>query len=157
MPIEEKSNSSPQRNYETLLPLKNSSRRQLKNHVHVSVRLKPVNVVGTGRDNAPGHHSERNKVWRAINEHQIRQTITDEVFTFDRVYDEKMDTACIFKDHFKDMIEQSLNGYNVTIFAYGQTSSGKTHTMSGDLQSEMELQHGIIPLSAFEIFKKVHL
>jgi len=34
-------------------------------------------------------------------------------------------------------------GYNGTIFAYGQTSSGKTHTMYGDIHDE-DL-HGIIP------------
>ena len=78
-----------------------------------------MNTVGTGRDNGPGHHSERNKVWRVINDHQIKQTITDEVFTFDKIYDDKMDTPAIFTDHVKDMIEQSLDGYNVTIFAYG--------------------------------------
>ena len=31
------------------------------------------------------------------------------------------------------MINQAIRGYNVTIFAYGQTSSGKTHTMHGDI------------------------
>lgn len=61
-----------------------------------------------------------------------------------------MSTPGIFEDHFQRMIWQALDGYNVTIFAYGQTSSGKTHTMQG---TDSEL--GIIQLSAFEIFKKV--
>ena len=43
-----------------------------------------------------------------------------------------------------------MNGYNVTIFAYGQTSSGKTFTMSGS-----EQEKGLIQLSANDIFRKV--
>ena len=42
----------------------------------------------------------------------------------------------------------SLQGYNVTIFAYGQTSSGKTFTMRGTQESQ-----GLIPLSLTEIFR----
>ena len=78
-----------------------------------------------------------------MNEQQIRQTITNELFTFDQIYNEQMTTPEIFEDHFQHMISQAVSGYNVTIFAYGQTSSGKTHTMSG-AENEM----GIIPLSA---------
>ena len=123
------------------MPIYNTSKGQLKNHIHVSVRLKPVN---------PEAH-ERNKILRVLNAQQIRQTITNELFTFDRIFNDGMTTPDIFDDHFKQMMGQALNGYNVTIFAYGQTSSGKTHTMTGT-----ELEEGIIPLSAHEIFKKVN-
>jgi len=46
-----------------------------------------------------------------------------------------------------------LEGFNGTIFAYGQTSSGKTHTMSGDL-SKPELQ-GIIPRVIKYVFNHI--
>ena len=52
------------------------------------------------------------------------------------------------------MIQQALKGYNLTIFAYGQTSSGKTHTMHGDLD---KAENGIISLSAKEIFKQIEV
>jgi len=45
----------------------------------------------------------------------------------------------------KNHIEELLQGKNTTIFAYGQTASGKTHTMFGDLSNEKE--YGIIPRS----------
>ena len=48
------------------------------------------------------------------------------------------------------MIHQAIKGYNVTIFAYGQTSSGKTHTMYGDLNKNF----GLIPLASIELFRK---
>lgn len=47
-----------------------------------------------------------------------------------------------------------LNGYNGTIFAYGQTSSGKTHTMEGVI-SDPEL-HGIMPRIINDIFQHIY-
>lgn len=94
--------------------------------------------------------NERNKIWRNVNQQQLRQTITNELYTFDQIYNEHMSTPEIFEGQFKNMILQALNGYNVTIFAYGQTSSGKTHTMIGE-----ETELGIIALSAQEIFRKI--
>jgi hypothetical protein len=43
-----------------------------------------------------------------------------------------------------------LEGYNGTIFAYGQSGTGKTHTMEGDLNSTKEL--GLIPRAFSQIF-----
>lgn len=50
----------------------------------------------------------------------------------------------------RDIIDGSVNGFNGTIFAYGQTSSGKTHTMSGD-----DNHPGIIGLSAARMFDSI--
>lgn len=47
-----------------------------------------------------------------------------------------------------------LSGYNGTIFAYGQTSSGKTHTMEGVLVND-KLQ-GIIPRIVQDIFNHIY-
>jgi len=48
-----------------------------------------------------------------------------------------------------------LEGYNGTIFAYGQTGTGKTHTMSGVENNETE--KGIMPRSFEDIFKNIKL
>jgi hypothetical protein len=56
-----------------------------------------------------------------------------------------MHTYQIFEDNAKKLILSALEGYNVTIFAYGQTSSGKTYTMRGGDRNNYE--PGIIPLS----------
>ena len=53
----------------------------------------------------------------------------------------------------KPVIESVLDGYNGTIFAYGQTSSGKTHTMSGQVE-DIELQ-GIIPRMVRTVFNRI--
>lgn len=44
-----------------------------------------------------------------------------------------------------------LEGYNATIFAYGQTGTGKTFTMEG-FKSQTDPSRGIIPRSMEEIF-----
>jgi centromeric protein E len=50
----------------------------------------------------------------------------------------------------REIIESAMMGMNATIFAYGQTSSGKTHTMMGNPD-----QPGIIPLALSEIFDSI--
>lgn len=47
-----------------------------------------------------------------------------------------------------------LDGFNGTIFAYGQTSSGKTHTMQGPDIEDLEMQ-GIIPRMVRTVFARI--
>ncbi|XP_018806729.1 kinesin-like protein KIN-14B [Juglans regia] len=51
-------------------------------------------------------------------------------FEFDRVYGPHVGQAELFRD-VQPLVQSALDGYNVSIFAYGQTHSGKTHTMEG--------------------------
>ena len=74
-------------------------------------------------------------------------------FTFDSVYPDNSWQCDIFDETAYPIIENILEGYNGTIFAYSQTGTGKTHTMVGILGDEAE--KGIIP-RAFEcIFKMI--
>jgi kinesin family protein 3/17 len=45
-----------------------------------------------------------------------------------------------------------LRGYNATVFAYGQTGTGKTHTMEGFKYNGTDPHRGIVPRSMEEIF-----
>ncbi|KAL6220166.1 hypothetical protein ACLB2K_007923 [Fragaria x ananassa] len=51
-------------------------------------------------------------------------------FEFDRVYGPHVGQAELFRD-VQPLVQSALDGYNVSIYAYGQTNSGKTHTMEG--------------------------
>lgn len=62
-----------------------------------------------------------------------------------------MTTSEIFEGEAKKLVLAALDGYNVTIFAYGQTASGKTFTMRGS-----EHNNGIIPLALQEIFNNLY-
>ncbi len=50
-------------------------------------------------------------------------------FTFDKVFDCNSKQAEVYNYAATSVIESVIEGFNGTIFAYGQTSSGKTHTM----------------------------
>lgn len=55
-------------------------------------------------------------------------------FTFDSVYDGLSSTETIYDDICYSLVESTLEGYNGTIFAYGQTGCGKTYTMQVSLR-----------------------
>ena len=63
-----------------------------------------------------------------------------------------MNNKQIFEELFKPNIHHVLNGINMTIFAYGQTSTGKTYTMQGEIPDNA----GIIPLTLEEIFDEIN-
>ncbi|KAI8324764.1 kinesin-domain-containing protein, partial [Martensiomyces pterosporus] len=70
--------------------------------------------------------------------------------TIDKVFDQKDSTQKVYDDIVKRIITSSMGGFNGTIFAYGQTSSGKTHTMHGN-----ESEPGIIKLAVKNMFSIV--
>ena len=57
-------------------------------------------------------------------------------YIFDRVFNANEDNSKVYQDLGFDIIEAAVSGFNSTIFAYGQTASGKTHTMMGDDQQK---------------------
>jgi kinesin family member 5 len=59
----------------------------------------------------------------------------------------------IFEKAMKTIVEGVMEGFNGTVFAYGQTSSGKTHTMTGIIDSAE--QRGVIPRMVKFIFEKI--
>lgn len=71
-------------------------------------------------------------------------------FYFDNVYDSKTKQETVFNETALPIIESVMQGYNGTIFAYGQTGTGKTHTMEGTGDDI-----GIIPRSFSKIFEMI--
>jgi Tfp pilus assembly pilus retraction ATPase PilT len=58
---------------------------------------------------------------------------------FDHVFDSNSTQKEVYDLAAKPIIDSVLEGFNGTIFAYGQTSSGKTHTMQGPSIDNIEL------------------
>lgn len=52
-------------------------------------------------------------------------------FTYDAVYDQQARQADIYDEAVRPIVESVLQGFNGTVFAYGQTGTGKTYTMEG--------------------------
>lgn len=75
-------------------------------------------------------------------------------FTYDHVVTPKNTQAEVYDVVAKPIVADVLNGYNGTIFAYGQTSSGKTYTMEGVLGDPV--YQGVIPRIIDDIFKHIY-
>ena len=73
-------------------------------------------------------------------------------FTFDHTYDYRATQELIFSQTALPILESIMEGYNGTIFAYGQTGTGKTFTMEGN---DNETDKGIIPRSIDWIFNNI--
>ena len=75
-------------------------------------------------------------------------------FNFDRIFPPSSTQEDIYSFGVKEIIDSVLNGYNGTVLAYGQTSSGKTYTMEGEMESPDT--QGIIPRMVSHVFKHIY-
>ncbi|XP_059281295.1 kinesin-like protein KIN-7C isoform X2 [Lycium ferocissimum] len=97
----------------------------------VSVRLRPLN------------EKERNDVtdWECINDTTIiyknvslspsERLMYPSAYTFDRVFTSDCSTRQVYEEAAKEVALSVVKGFNSSVLAYGQTSSGKTYTMTG--------------------------
>ncbi|KAF6777269.1 hypothetical protein AHF37_02788 [Paragonimus kellicotti] len=74
-------------------------------------------------------------------------------FTFDAIYDENSKQRELYEETFKDLVNSVLEGFNGTIFAYGQTGTGKTFTIQG-IGDDPDLR-GVMPNSFHHIFQHI--
>ncbi|PNY29373.1 Kinesin-like protein [Tolypocladium capitatum] len=75
-------------------------------------------------------------------------------FTFDRVFDMECKQQDIFDFSIRSTVDDILNGYNGTVFAYGQTGAGKSYTMMGSNIDDEE-GRGVIPRIVEQIFASI--
>ncbi|KAJ3360985.1 kinesin motor protein cin8 [Allomyces arbusculus] len=77
-------------------------------------------------------------------------------YTFDRVFAPAVDQDTVFRSVMLPILDQVLAGFPCTVFAYGQTSSGKTHTMEGhldlDADGQLSPHAGLIPRTLSRLF-----
>lgn len=127
----------------------------------VTVRVRPMN---------PREQAMYDLIaWECPDEHTIVfKNPNDErpssSFTFDKVFGPTCVTARVYEQGAKDVALSALTGINATIFAYGQTSSGKTFTMRGitdyaveDIYEHMEntpQKDFSVKISALEIYNE---
>mmetsp|Transcript_24792 Transcript_24792/g.53615 ORF Transcript_24792/g.53615 Transcript_24792/m.53615 type:complete len:413 (+) Transcript_24792:296-1534(+) len=118
-----------------------------KQSVQVFCRIRPTN----SRELATGAHTCVKHGDESI---EIKSEETGEnKFNFDAIFGMDSTQEQVFLRIAGDLIIDVLGGYNATILAYGQSGTGKTHTMEGDLQSN--LNKGIIPRAVDALFEGV--
>lgn len=80
---------------------------------------------------------------------------SDHTFVFDRVFRWDANQKEVYDYSAKPIINAVLRGFNGTVFAYGQTSSGKTYTMEGP-NIEDKVYQGVIPRMVWSIFDGIY-
>ncbi|KAF9285957.1 hypothetical protein BGZ68_003347 [Mortierella alpina] len=121
-------------------------------NITVAVRVRPFSVAELRVAGGP------TEVW-AVQEDSRRIRYADDYSmrerraAIDYTYDHALtgsDNELIYSTSVKNLVQSAMEGYNGTVFAYGQTSSGKTYTMSGT-----EKQPGITPRAVEDVFKYI--
>ncbi|MBA0752464.1 hypothetical protein Gogos_001297 [Gossypium gossypioides] len=111
-----------------------------KENVTVTVRFRPLSPreIRLGEEIA----------WYADGETIVRNEHNPSIaYAYDRVFGPTTTTRHVYDVAAQHVVSGAMEGINGTIFAYGVTSSGKTHTMHGDQRSP-----GIIPLAVKDAF-----
>jgi centromeric protein E len=95
--------------------------------------MRPLNTNEGGHDRAWKVLPQYSAVAQTTSSGQL---VADRVtgrsfFNYDKTFNEETETAQVYDSVCKNIVTSVVNGLNGTIFAYGQTSSGKTYTMQG--------------------------
>ncbi|XP_024294621.1 centromere-associated protein E isoform X4 [Oncorhynchus tshawytscha] len=117
--------------------------------VKVCVRVRPL----IEREETAAESAESVKFyWKTDKKtiHQVDDGNLTKNFSFDRVFSAEETTLQLYQELAKPLVVSTVEGYNGTIFAYGQTSSGKTFTMMGS-----SLTPGVIPLAMEDVFHTI--
>ncbi|KAL2899206.1 Kinesin-like protein KIN-5D [Bienertia sinuspersici] len=104
-----------------------------------------------------------NEIRREVSAAQvIASKQIDKTFTFDKVFGPTSKQRDLFDHAVAPIVNEMLDGYNCTIFAYGQTGTGKTYTMEGGARKRLPLmvivhvlQNGEFPIDAGVIPRSV--
>ncbi|GBG25574.1 Kinesin-like protein KIF3B [Hondaea fermentalgiana] len=121
--------------------------------VRVVVRVRPLNSTEKQEGYEAAAIVDEQRASISLTNPSAAASEPPKVFTFDQVYGPTAQQKQIYDRTAAAIVESVCEGYNGTIFAYGQTGAGKTHTMEG-CRDPPELK-GIIPNSFKHIFDKI--
>ncbi|KAK3101800.1 hypothetical protein FSP39_006442, partial [Pinctada imbricata] len=121
--------------------------------VKVVVRCRPIDEkeIKAGHERIVDMDSKRGLI--EVHNPKNRSSEPPKSFTFDAVYDWNSKQRDLYDETFRDLVQSVIEGFNGTIFAYGQTGTGKTYTMQG-VKNDPELR-GVIPNSFEHIFTHI--
>jgi len=119
-------------------------------NVNVICRFRPINDLErtSGNEQTCDFTSPTSLTFHSSREKNVYR------FNFDRIFPPSSTQQDIYDFGVKGIIDSVLDGYNGTVLAYGQTSSGKTYTMQGEM--EEQARQGIIPRMITHVFKHIY-
>ncbi|KAI9270989.1 hypothetical protein EDC94DRAFT_596739 [Helicostylum pulchrum] len=123
--------------------------------VQVALRVRPL--TSSDRSQPRFSHSTNSDVIKAYDK-SVAIVPHQKTFQFDHVFDANSTQDQVFKSVASNFVDRFIDGYNVTILAYGQTSSGKTYTMGTAMDEQSGSnpeQEGIIPRAMSALFHRL--
>lgn len=142
--------NSKLRTEETLRRKLHNQVQELKGNIRVFCRVRPHLESEPTEDRAKISYPDDNEDSKEVEvmgpeEKSSLGNITTKTnaFTFDRVFGPTSQNANVFEE-ISQLVQSALDGYNVCVFAYGQTSSGKSYTMFSP--------DGMIPRALHQIY-----
>ncbi|KAJ8767198.1 hypothetical protein K2173_013595 [Erythroxylum novogranatense] len=111
--------------------------------ISVTIRFRPLSEMEFQKGDEIAWYADGDKIVR--NEYNPTTA-----YAFDRVFGPHTLTQDVYEVAAKPVVKAAMEGVNGTVFAYGVTSSGKTHTMHGD-----HISPGIIPLAIKDVFSMI--
>ncbi|KAL4974096.1 kinesin-like protein bimC [Aspergillus desertorum] len=125
--------------------------------IHVVVRCRGRNEREVKENSAVALQTEGVK-GKTVELSMGPNAVSNKTYTFDKVFSAAADQVTVYEDVVLPIVTEMLAGYNCTIFAYGQTGTGKTYTMSGDMTDTLGIlsdNAGIIPRVLYSLFAKL--
>ncbi|GAX19565.1 centromeric protein E [Fistulifera solaris] len=128
--------------------------------IQVAIRMRPLNKK----------EAQSKPIWKVLprfasvtqmtpDGQPLSERVTGRTFfTYDKAFPETATTRDVYNAMAKEIVESAITGVNGTVFAYGQTSSGKTFTMQGCGTIEEGLNGnggGIVHMAAADIFQNI--
>ncbi|KAG8064543.1 hypothetical protein GUJ93_ZPchr0004g40062 [Zizania palustris] len=111
-----------------------------KENIMVTVRFRPLSLERSTKGTMVA--------WYADGDNMLRNEYNPSIaYAFDKVFGPATTTHHVYDIAAQHVVSGAMEGINGTVFAYGVTSSGKTHTMHGEQKSP-----GIIPLAVKDVF-----
>jgi centromeric protein E len=137
----------------------NAQNEESEEGITVAIRMRPLNRV----------EGDKQRVWKVLPQYSsVSQTtkngkpLTEKLtgktfFTYDKTFGEEASTADVYENVAKNIVSSAVSGLNGTIFAYGQTSSGKTYTMqgAGSIEDGSGDGGGVVHMAARDIFSMI--
>lgn len=124
----------------------NNSYTSNRENIKVVIRIRPL--IGKENENVKSISFQNNK---------LNMIGLNKSFVYDYIADENIGQTEMFNYTTSEIAESTLNGYNGTIFVYGQTGAGKTYTLLGkNPDSKISENSGILPRSISFLFDKIN-
>ncbi|XP_011703386.1 PREDICTED: bipolar kinesin KRP-130-like [Wasmannia auropunctata] len=128
-------------------------------HIQVFVRVRPINQSEKVGKSIAVLELPSNK---EVVVHERQQGTHSKKFTFDKVFGPSSKQMDVYNAVVSPLLEEVLAGYNCTVFAYGQTGTGKTFTMEGcsndpTLHWQSDTSAGIIPRALSHLFDELRM